>query len=330
MNKTNKEILESYLAQPHFAESTQKNKESNLTRFLNSVNRPLMQITEHEVVSWQQRLLDDGLKPSSVNQMMMDVQAFFGWINDRATQYIEHDSAIAIYQTKERLQRIRAIPAVRDAEGGNEGGNKQAKRALEPEQIIELASAAIDAGHPSDAQMYVLGAALGLRRTEMRLLHTKHIDYDQQRIEVPRASTKTAAGARVISFPDWLEEWLPEPGMDGYVLGYGRDQPYSESWFWNVTSQMYRGTDYRKGLGLDWITPHTFRRTFNTHMRPVMVEQLGTVKGGFMLKKVMGHSVKQDMSDLYMGETEQFERDRDEVMQRHHYLSPYVMDMLDK
>ena len=136
--------------------------------------------------------------------------------------------------------------------------------------------------------LYLL-AYFGMRKAALLDLQIEHINIDEQFITRPDTVGTHKNMPAKLYFDDRTRETI-ETLIDGRDVGYlvfgnNPNVRMSDSTP-NTICRRYGGL-----LGID-INPHRFRHTFNTHMRRALNDDM-------LLKRLMGHSIKGDMTGVY-------------------------------
>lgn len=166
----------------------------------------------------------------------------------------------------------------------------------------------LTASHPNPMHhglMYLL-AYFGMRKAALLDLQIENINIGEQYITRPDTVGSHKNMPAKLYFDDRTLEVIETliDGRDAGYLVFGNNPNcrMSDSTP-NTICRRYGGL-----LGID-INPHRFRHTFNTHMRRALNDDL-------LLKRLMGHSIKGDMTGVY--DTEIDEEIRHAMVELHY------------
>lgn len=273
---------------PRKREKTKQDRRAILKKFDRETKKPLEDITKKDIEQWITSL---DVKNTTKNTYLSSIKIFYSWLHDNIKN-----------PTTDDLQRFGKI---QDIESFEENSNND-EEVLSPEDILNMVK---ESPNGTYKKFIVLFSYSGFRRDELRLLTKDMIDFDSNIISVPRGITKTPAGVRDVPFHPFIGKLLGE-SKGKYVVG-GK-KPYSQSFFtWN---------EYDKVVG-QHVHTHLFRKSMNTHQRNILQDEFGPAIGDYILKRLLGHRVGGDMSDVYTVRTSTFKEDRERAMNGLHFYS---------
>ncbi len=241
-------------------------------------DRRLSDVSRTDVQDFADRLLSEGLNPSTISVTLLPLRAIYR----RALRRPE--SGITVNPTTGL--ELRTARGRRD-------------RIATPEECAELLAALPAADRP----IWATAMYAGLRRGELQALHVEDIDLAASMIHVRRGwdpkegeiTTKSGKDRRVPIAPvlrDYLDEHLLGLGwQEGLVFGVSAQSPFQ------VLTLAQRAKRKWKAAKLNPITPHECRHTFASLMIAAMAEA-----GKFNAKSLqsyMGHATIGMTYDVY-------------------------------
>jgi integrase len=203
----------------------------------------LSEIGRVDLQDFADRLLAEGLDPSTIRNTLMPLRAIFRRAVARADVTVNPTSGLELPAVRGRRDRI-----------------------AEPEEAREL----IAALPPQDRAIWATALYAGLRRGELMALRWDDVDLKGRRIKVVRSwdvkegvfvAPKSAAGARSVPMlavlrTHLLEHRLRAGRSDGLVFGADRAEPFKYG------SVVARAKRVWRGAGLFEIGLHECRHTF--------------------------------------------------------------------
>lgn len=294
-------MIDDYLASfRRKADTTKRDRRYVLGKFERWLGKDLDQAEPSDIEDWMDERTGDGMKPSAVNQELTIVKGMYKWL---ASDLPIPVGAAELREVLLKQKRFGKIAAIERLEAG-----ETSEHAWDEGQLKALLRASKE--EPDVHRIMLLGNYFGLRRDELRLLRSIHVDFRKRAVSIPREITKTPAGVRTLYFHPAVAEYLEPDG--GYVIG--GDEPYSKSFFYS----MWRHYDKVAGFHL---RTKQMRSTFDTWMGDALDPVLGARNANYVIKRLMGHRVKgADMTEHYRGETAKLEEDMREAMIKHHYF----------
>jgi len=294
------ELIEKYVRYHRRKKSkTKEDRKNILSKLRRDIGKGLDEVEREDVQDWIESLDSDGIKPSSINQYLSVVKHFYDWLRHELPSPTNQEEMREAFRKQKQFGRIQDIGRLEEDSSGG--------KVFEPDEILKIVDKSERRFH---AKIFVLSSYFSFRRDEVRLLTKDNVDFEDRKVKVARETTKNPQSVRELPFHPWIKKLLEE-SKGKYVIG-GK-KPYSQSTFhWNQYDDVF-GYRFRT---------KTFRRSFNTNMRPILEEKLGSALGDYMLKTLMGHSTSgSDMSDHYTGETESFEEDKRKSMEDWHFFA---------
>lgn len=160
------------------------------------------------------------------------------------------------------------------------------------------------------ADLVAFMSGTGVRVSEARALRWEHLDLDKPAAHI--AGTKSRSAVRRVPLPSWLTERLRlraekvEPV--GYVFaspGLGGDHGESDpEAMWDQSNCARALAGVIKGAGMEWATPHAFRRTVATVLHEAGVplvkiaDQLGHANPSMTASVYLGRDLMGDRSEV--------------------------------
>jgi len=278
---------------------TKSDRRQILGKFREDVGKPLDEVERSDVQDWIEYMDGTGVKASTLNQYLCVLKHFYSWLSHELPSPTNQEEMREVFEKQKQFGKIQDIGRLEE--------EPKEEKILDSDDLVKLVSSARRRVH---AKVWVFTSYFGLRRDELRLLTKDLVDFENSTITVIRPMTKTPAGTREIPFHPWIGRLLEE-SRGKYVLG-GK-KPYSQSFF--------HWSEYDDVLDFHFTT-HTFRRTYNTLMRPILQKKLGNALGDYLLKTLMGHKTSgSDMSEHYTGKTKNFEDDKHKAQTDWHYYN---------
>ncbi len=202
----------------------------------------LSEVSRLDLQDIADRMLADGLDPSTIRNTLMPVRAIFRRAVARGDITVNPTTAIELPAVRGRRDRI-AAPAE--------------------------ARSLIDALAPEDRAVWATAAYAGLRRGELLALRWEDVDLDKRRLRVARSwdveegviAPKSTAGMRSLPMlavlrTHLLEQRLRSGRADGLVFGADGERPFN---YWTLVSRAKRAW---KAAELAPIGLHECRHTF--------------------------------------------------------------------
>lgn len=299
-------LLEEYInSLRRKADSTKRLKHNSLNQLGEFVESDLDEVTVEDVENWVVHLRDEkGLKNSTINQYLSEVRSFYEWLKMNIDPGVGEDELRENLKLRQEYDKIINIEALEK--------EFSPKEAIDKDVLLPLLARAKSRNY-EHYKMILLYAYTGMRNSELRMLKGDNVDFDNRVIKVTRKTTKNQASVREIPYSPEMDEFL-EPDGTYIIEGDKSDTPIAPTTPYKRI-KVYETPDTGK------LYPHRFRITFDTMMYDSDVPD-------FVIKRLMGHTTKKDMTEYYVGKTKKLEEDLRRAMEEEHYILP-MLDRLE-